>query len=236
MDEDNTTVESTEQAAVNDVPATTDVEQTPVEVDTTEPSDESQASEETQAAPEADDKLRKFAESQGIELDSPNAIKAAQALQKARSEASKNFHQKSELEKTLETTSDQVAEVVAENTGQDPEVLKRLQRMEVKESVRDFWAGDGIDRAYEPKMIELLAQKPHLAGDLDALYATAVMQSGKLDQVKSQGKREALQSLAHKQQAAVPRGNATQTGTPKEKPFAELSLKEMEARLGQVRR
>jgi hypothetical protein len=59
------------------------------------------------------------------------------------------------------------------------------------------------------------------------------MQSGKLDSVKSEGRREALESLAHKQQAAVPRGNATNSATtPKEKPFSELTRAEMKERLG----
>ena len=241
MDEDNTTAQPTEQAAVDiDVPASTDVvAEAPVDTDTTEPSEPSTASEEveTPAAPEVDDKLRKFAESQGLELGTPSEIKAASIALKARSEATKQFNQKSELEKTMETVSDEVAEVNAQQTGQDPEVLKRLQRMEVKESVRDFWANNPEARAYETDMIRIVNEKPHLAGDFDALYATAVLQAGKLDAVKSQGKQEALQNLVHTQTAAVPRGNATNPGTtPKSKPFNELSIAEMEAQLGKVRR
>jgi hypothetical protein len=206
------------------------------DADTTpEPSEAPEASSDT--VPTPDDKLRKFADSQGIELDSPNAIKAAQLLQKQRSEATKNHRRTSELERTVTETASEYAEAEAVSTGQDPELLKTVRGMQVKEAVRDFWSQDGIDKAYEPQMIELLATKPHLAGDLDALYATAVMQSGKLDSVRSQGKREALESLAHKQTAAVPRGNATNSGvTPKEKPFKELSITEMESKLGFVRR
>jgi hypothetical protein len=54
------------------------------------------------------------------------------------------------------------------------------------------------------------------------------MKSGGVAAVKSQGKREALESLAHKQQAAVPTGSATTSGQPKKKEFKDLSIKEME--------
>lgn len=204
-----------------------------------EPSEPSEGAEveETDSTPTQDDKLRKYAASQGFELDSPNAIKAAQIAMKAQSEATRNHQKASELERNLTGRSDEYAEEVAEQTGQDPELLKRLQRVEVKEAVRDFWSQDGIDRKYEPDMIKLLAEKPHLAGDLESLYASAVMKSGSVAATKSQGKREALQALAHSQQAAVPTGNATNSGTtPKGKPFEELSVEEMEAKLGFVQR
>lgn len=172
--------------------------------DTVETSDEG-----AQALPD-DDKLQKFAQSHGLELDSPNAIKAAKMAMDNQAEFQRANQKASELEKTMTGVSDDYAEQVAEQTGQDPEVLKRLQRMEVKDAVRDFWSQDGVDRTYEPKMIEILGNKPHLAGDLDALYALAVR-----DDVKSQGKREALESLAHSQQAAVPTGNAVNSqGSP----------------------
>lgn len=193
-----------------------------------------------EALPEKDDQLQKFAQSHGLELDSPSAIKAAKMAMDNQAEYQRNRQKASELEKSLSTKSDEVAEQVAETTGQDPELLKRLQRVEVKEAVRDFWGttiGETLpDKSLEPKMIEILGQKPHLAGDLEALYAEAVLKSGNLNAVKSQGKREALESLAHKQQAAVPTGNATNPGIPKAKPFGELSIAEMEAKLGFVRR
>lgn len=176
--------------------------------DTSEQKTESQPSE-----PSEDDQLAKWAEKKGLTLDSDNATKAAKMAR----EAERAMHQKaqkaSELEKTLTGTSDQIAEEVALSTGQDPELLKRLQRVEVKEAVRDFWNtpnSDGTvpDRSLEPQMIEILQEKPHLAGDLESLYATTLVKSGNIGAVKSQGKREALESLAQKQQASVPRGNA----------------------------
>lgn len=213
-----------EQIQAADVPAVDE----PSESDTDSSDSEEQSTDESGV----DGKLKKYAASQGIDLDSPSAIKAASLAMKAQSEATKNSRRASELEKTVSVASDLEATTVAEATGQDPELLKRLQRVEVKEAVRDFWNQDGIDKKFEPTMIELLKTKPYLAGDLESLYASAVLKSGGVAAVKSQGGREALTNLAHKQQAAVPAGNATTKGTPKGKDFKELSIKEMEKQLG----
>lgn len=233
MDEDNSTAHPAPEAEVVDSPAeVTDTGATDVQ-DVPEPSDsQTDADGEEPGAPEIDDKLRKFADNQGIPLDSPGAIKAAELLRKNQADKTKAFQKASELEKAATTVSDEDATARAEATGQDPELLRRVQRVEVKEAVRDFWNQEGIDRSYEPQMVSLLAEKPYLAGDLEALYATAVSRSGHVAQVKSQAKKETLSELAHKQQAAVPTGNATQRGTPKEKPFESLSIAEMEKKLG----
>lgn len=235
--------EETITTAADDTGASTDAQ--PVETASPEAVQTTTAPEqqtEQPSEPSEDEQLAKFAESKGLTLDSDNATKAA----KMAMNAEKLMHQKtaraSELEKSIATQSDEQAEAVAEQTGQDPELLKRLQRVEVKEAVRDFWntpdeGGSTPDRSLEPAMIKLLETKPHLAGDLESLYASAVVKSGGISAVKSQASRETLEKLAHSQQAAVPTGNATTSGTgAKEKPFAELSIKEMEAKLGYVRR
>lgn len=186
-----------------------------------------------------DDKLKSFAKGQGIDnVDelSERELKLLKVAKDNQAEFQRNRQKASELEKTVTAASDADAEANAEATGQDPELLKRVQRVEVRENVRDFWNQPDIDRSFEPAMIDLLKTKPYLAGDLESLYAAAVMKSGGVAAVKSQGKREALESLAHKQQAAVPAGNATTQGTPKGKPFKDLSIPEMEKRLGFVRR
>lgn len=225
-------VEPTQPVVAEPTTAATEPSVAPTEPEPAQPSVEP-----SKDAPSDDDELSSWAEKKGLTLDSDNAKKAAKMAR----EAERAMHQKaqraSELEKSISTKSDEYAEEVAQVTGQDPELVKRLQRIEVRESVRDFWDANPDARQYESQMIELLQTKPHLAGDLESLYASALVKSGNLDAVKSQGKREALESLAHKQQAAVPTGNATNSGiTPKTKPFNELSIAEMEAQLGFARR
>ena len=188
-------------------------------VDTTEPVDSGDAeavesttnqsedtTSESTSEPSEDDELTSWASKKGVDLDSDNAKKLAKMAR----EAERAMHQKaqraSELEKDLTSKSDEIAEDIAYKTGQDPELLKRVQRVEVKESVRDFFTDNPEAKAHEADMIAVLQDKPHLAGDLDSLWK--VVQADSLGAIKSQGRKEALQTLAQKQQAAVPRGDA----------------------------
>ena len=183
-------------------------------VEATEPLTETEVSTE-------DEQLKKFAEAKGLELDSDNAKKAAKMAMNAERLMHDKTKRASELERTMSTMSDSSAEQVASITGQDPEVLKRLQRMEVKNSISEFWDSNPNAKQYESEMAEI-ATTAGLYGSPEAIlkasYAIAV--SNNTDALKSQGKQEALRSLAQKQQAAVPTGNAvnssmtSQTITP----------------------
>jgi hypothetical protein len=127
--------------------------------------------------------------------------------------AEKAMHSKatraSELERTMSSMGDDAAQRQAQATGENPEVLKRLMSMEVKSSIRDFWDANPDAQQYESEMARI-ATEAGLYGTPEAIlkasYAMAAMSNQ--GAVKSQGKREALESLAHKQQAAVPTGNA----------------------------
>ena len=174
---------------------------------TTEP--EEQAQEATIEPSEEDEQLARFAEAKGLELDSDNAKKAAKMAMNAEKLMHNKANKASELERTMSGMSDESAEQVAEATGQDPEVLKRIQRMEVKDSIRDFWDSNPDARQYESEMAKI-AVESGLYGSPEAILKAsyAMAQSQNSEALKSQGKKEALTSLAHKQQAAVPRGSA----------------------------
>jgi len=178
---------------------------------------EQEAVEANQEPSEEDEQLTKFAETKGLTLDSDNARKAAKMAMNAEKLMHSKANKASELERTMGQMSDDSASQVAQATGQDPEVLKRLQRMEVKDSIREFWDGNPDAKQYESEMAKI-AVESGLYGSPEAIlkasYAMAV--AGNTDTIKSQGKREGLESLAHKQQAAVPRGNAVTSGASSE--------------------
>ena len=219
MDEETTTnapVESGETQHINGieiddqgmaVSQPEEAEQAEAVETTNEP--EVQAVEATSEPSEEDEQLQKFAEAKGLELDSDNAKKAAKMAMNAEKLMHNKANKASELERTMSGMSDESAEQVASATGQDPEVLKRLQRMEVKDSIRDFWDSNPDARQYESEMASI-AVESGLYGTPDAILKAsyAIAQSQNSEALKSQGKQEALKSLAHKQQAAVPRGNA----------------------------
>jgi hypothetical protein len=182
---------------------------------------EEQVAEVTDEPSDEDEQLTKFAQAKGLELDSDNAKKAAKMAMNAEKLMHNKASKASELERTMSGMSDESAEQVANATGQDPEVLKRIQRMEVKDSIRDFWESNPDARQYESEMAKI-ATESGLYGTPEAILKAsyAMAQSQNSEALKSQGKQEALKSLAHKQQAAVPRGDAvtssmtSQTITP----------------------
>ena len=248
MEEDKTTTNAV-------TPDTGAQEAQPVAEDTAEAVQETDSQEQQPVVEEAqeeqsseaqeveadDDGLEKFAQAKGLELDSDNARKIAKMYRESEKRMHQATQKSGELEKNMVSMSDQSSEQVAQATGQDPELLKRLNAMEVKSQIRDFFDGNPEAKQYEAAMSKI-ASEAGLYGSAEAIlkasYAMAkASDSGATASVKSQAKRDTLESLAHKQQAAVPRGNATNSDiTSKEKPFAELSIKEMEAQLGTVRR
>ena len=191
-------------------------------VTTTEPEQQPIATVEESAGEgnepsEEDEQLAKFASAKGLELDSENARKAAKMAMNAEKLMHSKGQKASELERTMSTMSDVSAEQVAEATGQNPEVLKRLQRMEVKDSIREFWDTHPGARELETEMAQIAVNSGLYGAPeaiLEASYAIAL--GKKTDAVKSQVKKETLQNLAHKQTAAVPRGNAVNAVTASE--------------------
>lgn len=164
----------------------------------------------------------------GIDPSDPEAITK---LAKSAREAERAMHAKaqkaSELEKTIESQSDEYAEQTALQTGQDPELLKRVQRVEVQSAVRDFFTENPEAREIETEMIAELQKRPYLAGDLDALYK--VVKASDLDSVKSQASKDTLTKLAQNQQAAVPTGNAVNSSNMGEPAISAANVDQLVA-------
>ena len=238
MEETTTEVVSQDSGAETAQPVAADNTTAATTTDESEQQTNTEQTEGEQSQEQStDDSLTKFAQSKGLELDSDNARKAA----KMAMEAEKRMHQAtgrvSEVEKTLSTMSDQSAVAEAQATGQDPELLKAVRQLQVDKSIRNFFDSNPGAREYEAEMSKI-AVESGLYGSAEAILAASFAMAqandpSKLESVRSQAKQETLQSLAHKQQAAVPTGNATTQGTStNEKPFADLSISEMEKKLG----
>lgn len=178
----------------------------PAEVESTQ--------EEETPAPVAEDDTSRWLQAKGIDPSDPEAINK---LAKSAREAERAMHEKAkrakELERSMTEMSDETAEQVAISTGQDPELLKRLQRFEVKSTISEFFTENPEAKQYEQEMIQEMSNSG-LYGSPEAMlraaYAMAVAKNP--EKVKSQAKRETLENLAQKQQASVPTGNATNAG------------------------
>lgn len=162
--------------------------------------------------PSHDEDTLKWMEAKGIDPSSPDALTK---LAKSAREAEKAMHQKageaSQLKKSMESVSDDYAEQVAEATGQDPELLKRVQRMEVRDAIQTFYAQNPGAADREADIAQVITERPYLANDLEAAYA--LVQAKNAQSLKSEGAKEALQSLAGKQRAAAPSGSAVNPST-----------------------
>lgn len=244
MDENTTTDQTTpvDTGAETAQPVAEEVVDAAAVTTGTEPSDETATGAEAETQPDqpaVSTELQKYAESQGIPLDSPGAIKAAEIARKAQGEATRNGLKASELEKATNITEDQIPANAPPETRDNV----RIRNMELKMDIQSWKIQNPDKLAHEAEMVKVLSdtnkrmlvQEGYLS--LDDVYNLA--RAGAPDNsaaVKSEGKREALQSLAHKQQAAVPAGHATNpAATPKEKPLREMSREERRAKLGYVR-
>src|SRR3569833_275714 len=163
------------------------------------------------SVPEVDEKLKAYAESKGITLDSEGALKAAKIAMDNQAEYQRTRQQASELGKAL-----QQPETPAQGSEDDP-ALARIQAVELKLAVNDFWQQEGHDRTLEPKMAEIVTENPNLgllvkSGylSLDQLYSMARGSDTNRDaDLKAAGGKEALQDVASKQQAKAIHGAAT---------------------------
>ena len=217
MDDQSITDVPADSGAQDALPA--DADQTAAATDTNDQEREEDSSQGGDTpVPDTDEKLTKFAASHGLELDSPSAIKAAKIAMNNQAEFQRTRQKSSQLEKSMVEQSDEYAERVAEATGQDPELLKRLQRMEIKEAKRDFFTTNPKAESYEEEIKEKIL-KSGISGSAEAVLsaAWAMVQADNSDSLKSEGGREALQTLASKQRAAAPAGSAVNGGfSPKQ--------------------
>jgi hypothetical protein len=203
MDESTTTEASVVDSGANiaqpDAPETQSAASTP--------ETETQTQVQGQEEPQSDDNSE-WLQSKGIDL----STEEGQAkLAKSYRELEKSYSQKSqkaaELEKSMVSGFDEAVQNEVSNgtlEADDPRIA--IRKLEIKQNVRDFFDGKPEAKPYEQDMIKIVQGKPHLAGDLDALYALA--RTSDESSVKSEAGREALESLADKQRATAPTGRA----------------------------
>lgn len=203
MDENTTTEAPVESGAQDALPEAT--EQAPAVAETNDQSatESTSSGEEQSSLPDIDEKLKKYADTHGLELDSENTIKAAKIAMQNQAEFHRSRQQQSELKKSMEAVADSVADEEAAVTGENPETARLLKRLLVRDSLRDFWDNNPEAREHEEQLAKIVSDRPHLAGDLEAAYALVQTQT-----LKSEGKKEALTTLASKQRAAAPAGSA----------------------------
>lgn len=156
-----------------------------------------------------DDDVREWAEKKGLDLDNPQDV--SKALKSYR-EAEKTLHKTSQEKSTLEKRISSGEFTAPVDDSEAASLRSEIAQIKLENQVNTFWAQNPEAKEFEPAMVEILQDRPHLANDIEALYALARVNSG-TDKVS--GGREALEKLASKQKAAAVTGNATTSAPTK---------------------
>lgn len=186
----------------------------PAEAATDQTETSQDAPKDEEPAP-ADNSTVEWLKKKGVDPNSPEAIeKVAEMARNAEKAMHEKAQKASELEKSTRITEEQYP---ADAT---PEQVERInvRNLELRLDIKDWKQNNPDKLAHEAEMIKVLSdpikkemvQSGYLS--LDDVYAMAVGSNpDTLANVKSQGKKEALETLAQKQQAAVPVGNAVRS-------------------------
>jgi len=222
----------------------------PVEAVETPTETPEQQETETPAEPSDEDDTSDWLSKKGIDPSDPEAItKLAKSAREAEKAMHRNAQQRSELEKAAKIAPEQIPQDAAPELHDNVRVRNLELRFEAQQ-----WKMQNQDKlAYEPAMVEILSdpnkkvlvQEGYLTMD-DVYNMARGSNAGMESNLKSQGKKEALTSLAQKQQAATPRGNATNSAqmasgskiTPQnvDQLVATMSSEEYRRRLPEINR
>jgi len=177
------------------------------------PENNSQETNTNQEPASVDNSAVEWLKKKGVDPTSPEAIeKVADMARNAEKAMHEKAQKASELEKTVQISAE---EVPMDATPADIDSA-RVRNIELKQQLIDWRQSNPDKRDYEAQMTEVLNEDPNIKAlvregyiSIDKLFAmTKGMDSGREETVKSQAKKETLQELAQKQQAAVPAGNA----------------------------
>jgi hypothetical protein len=218
MDEETTPVVADEQSSV---PATPSAAESTGETQPTP-----QGADESVAVTETDDDVE-WLKKKGVDPTDPEALKKAAKIAR---DNQREFHQ------SRQTQLKDQAVANAQDEYIDP-VMIQLQQMQVRMNVSDFYASHPEAKELDGELAEVVKARPYLAQDLDAAYA--LVKAGKTDAeikaAEARGRERAKAELAKSSTAGTPTSNAS-GAAPESKNFSDLSIKEMEAKLGFVRR
>lgn len=200
---------------------------TPVSESTTPP--ESPAEEAAQAAAKPDEHIE-FWSKKGIDVTTPDGLaKATKSYQEAEQAMHRKNQEASELAKKLQTAP---VDVDTDNELLRQVVERDVQR-ERKEAVTDFIRDNGITPEQDIALGKWLEENPAkteavLGGGLtlEEAYKLSGVGDKSPDELKAQGGKEALESLATKQRATSPKGSATTSTPPASDPIMDALLKD----------
>lgn len=152
------------------------------------------------------DELSKWAANKGVEITNDSERKFAEMARNSEKAMHTKATEASSLQKSVQSTA------TTDEFGDPLTALQQeVQQLKLDQSVRNFYQDHPDARDMDDELSKLVEERPHLVGDLEALYALAQMKnsSARNDTLKNEGGREALERLASRQSAVAPQANAT---------------------------
>lgn len=160
---------------------------------------------------QSNDEILSWAEKKGLEIDpdNPNEVKLARMQREAEQAAHAKFAEAKALRDEVKSTTTDISDDAID------ELRTEVRTLKAQNSIDSFYRDFPDAKDYDAEMAELVREDPNMlelamAGNLKPLYALAKL--NKLDDAKDElrrdGGREALKTLAQKQQATAITGNA----------------------------
>lgn len=167
-----------------------------------EPKEEPEA-EETQAE-KLDDDIVEWTEKKGLKInpDNPNEVKLAQMQR----DAERAMHKANQLKSNIQPPE----MLEASDDANYNAVIERQNTLELKTYVRDWFEANPEMKEHRGELERIASERPYLQ-DLDDVRAHFLADPSKLQSLKKEGGRDALQNLAQKQSAIPPTQSATNT-------------------------
>lgn len=163
-----------------------------------------------------DDNLAWLQQNKGID---PTTPEGAAQLAKMYREAEKRMHDSTAEKAKLQTALEQPTDVQTDEFVTDPTaaLAAQVQALTLKSTVQDFWSSNPDAKQYEAKMTEIVTTNPNIGElvknqylSLDQLYAMAKgSDPSRETALKQEGGKEALKTVADRQQAKAITGSAT---------------------------
>lgn len=173
-------------------------------------SNEQNTEQQTNKMPSEDD-VKAWAEKKGFDLNNPEHVAK---LATSYREAEKKMHESSQQASELKNVINDEAQSMGIPDNELAALQQQMQIIQAERQVENFYAQKPDARKYDAEMAEIVRENPQAAAaGIEALYAMAkvrALENGGTEQIKSEGKKEALQDLALKQKVAATTGAAVQ--------------------------
>lgn len=181
--------------------------------------DQSGAEAESASASALTDEDREWLKNKGVD---PNDAKAVAAAWRT---AEQEFHK--QRQDTKSQLREETEAAVRGDGGDDA----RLRALEVRVAVRDFYDDNPDAKDLDEQMAKIVKQRPHLASDLDAVYAMAKLGGSKTaeEAAENRGREAAKAEIGRSSAAKSLPGNANSGGSTSKwtrERIAVLSTKE----------